>query len=129
MKLISSCRIPPCKGAVVQIQAPGIEGTSLLEPRPLKMNSLEVEEALLDFSEEGIAQVVVANPSHLAHMREQSLVLSRVLLLATPYLYLLMERVRLIRRRVRHRLSWPMQLVAHWIYVCQLLRPTHSWAG
>ena len=45
VKLISSCRIPPCKGAVVQIQAPGIERTALLEPQPLKMKSLEVGEA------------------------------------------------------------------------------------
>ena len=78
MKLILSCRIPPCKGAVVQIQAPGIEGTSLLEPRPLKMNLLEVEEALLDFSEEGIAQVVVANPSHLAHVVREGTVIGTV---------------------------------------------------
>ena len=38
VKLRSSCRIPPCKGAVVQVQVPGIEGTALLEPQPLKMN-------------------------------------------------------------------------------------------
>ena len=27
VKLLSSCRLPPCKGCVVQVQEPGIEGT------------------------------------------------------------------------------------------------------
>ena len=45
------------------MQATGTVGTVLLEAVSGEMNSLEVGESLLDFTEEGFACLAVANPS------------------------------------------------------------------
>ena len=64
VKLISSIKVPPRKSAIVPVQAMSASGTLLLEPMLQKMNSLEVGESLLDFTNEGTSQLVVTNPTH-----------------------------------------------------------------
>ena len=63
VKLISSVKLPQHKSTVVQVEAPGTVGAVLLEAIPREMNSLEVGESLLDFTEGGIAKLAVANCS------------------------------------------------------------------
>ena len=55
--------MPPWKSAIVPVQAKGASGAVLLEPMLQKMNSLEVGESLLDFSNEGTSQLVMTNPT------------------------------------------------------------------
>ena len=60
VKLISSVKLPLHKSTV---EAPGTVGAVLLEAIAGEMNSLEVGESLLDFTEGGIAKLAVANCS------------------------------------------------------------------
>ena len=78
VKLISSIKVPPRKSAIVPVQAMGASGTVLLELMLQKMNSLEVEESLLDFTNEGTSQLVVTNRTHFTRVVQKGAIVGTV---------------------------------------------------
>lgn len=64
VKLISSIRVPPCKSAVVPVRVQGSTiGAVILEPLRKTSSPLEVAESLLDINEDGVAHLVISNPT------------------------------------------------------------------
>ena len=71
VKMIQTVRLPAQHTAVMPVKIDGNEGTLLLEPNPILVNMLGIEDSLLEADQGGTAMVVVSNRSRVSHLLKQ----------------------------------------------------------
>ena len=71
VKMIQTVRLPAQHTAVIPVKIDGNEGTLLLEPNPTLVDTLGIEDSLLEADQGGTAMVVVSNRGKISHLLKQ----------------------------------------------------------
>ena len=71
VKMIQTVRLPAQHTAVMPVKIDGNEDTLLLEPNPTLVDTLGIEDSLLEADQGGTAMVVVSNRGKISHLLKQ----------------------------------------------------------